>query len=107
MAQTLGIEFVPLAHWWTSRHTGTHVCTIVTFYCAALIRFERLLFVTMMDPPVAGIEQGKIGDQTGRKIHDGQMNLGFDRLWVTEVLDSCLDECDSPFDFGTSYGIVP
>jgi len=60
-----------------------------------------------MDPPVLGIEQGKIGDQTGRKIHNGQMNLDFDRICATEALDLCLDECDSPFDFGTFYGIVP
>jgi len=64
--------------------------------------------MTMMDPPASGVEPGKVqyrtvGDQTGKKIHGGQMNLDFDRISLVEALNSCLDECDSPFDFGTSY----
>lgn len=97
------LMFVPLVHWWTSGHTGTHVCIIAAFYCAILIQSERLLFMTVMDPPAPGVERGKIGDQTGRKIRDGQRN---DRICVAEALASCLDEYDSPFDFRMSYATI-
>ena len=60
--------------------------------------------MTVMNSPAPpAVEQGKIGDQTGRKIRDGQRN---DRICVAEVLASCLDEYDSPFDFGTSYATI-
>lgn len=97
------LMFVPLVHWWTSGHTGTHVCIIAAFYCAILIQSERLLFMTVMDPPAPRVKRGKIGDQTGRKIRDGQRN---DRICVAEALPSCLDEYDSPFDFRMSYATI-